>query len=73
MNRTPSKDVLELLASIRLENNKNDKGKDNTVITSSDDVNGLLSPTIDDVISNLNPNRPIFPSPITLIDRLTFV
>jgi len=69
MNRTPSKEVLELLASIRLENNKNDKGKDITVITSSDDVNGLLSPTIDDVISNLNPNRPIFPSPITLVDN----
>ena len=44
---------------------KNNNNNNNNDINKSN----ILSPTIDDIISNLNPNRPIFPSPITLIDK----
>jgi len=59
----PSKEVLELLASHRKSRNND------TNNTTNRDVDGMLSPTIDDIISNLNPNRPVFPSPITLLDN----
>ena len=47
------------------------KVEEDTSMYNNDNVvnKSILSPTIDDIISNLNPNRPIFPSPITLIDN----
>lgn len=73
---TPSKGVLDLLESVRQQYNKNDpkylkimSSLDNS--SKNNDINQLLSPTIDDVINDLNPSRPIFPSPILVNNTIT--